>query len=169
MSGAVMLYLCAVLLGEPQSVSSTIRGTVTAEATGQRIAHAKIAVDRSLCVTVSDSNGVYRFQRVPTGIHTLVISAPGFADLTFEKLMVPPTGQLVIHARLRDRSGGPSKGIIAEFAAPGEWSSMSDKMLFYQPDSTIDYRIRIVNPQAPVRRSGLMRITIPDSSAGRRR
>jgi hypothetical protein len=161
-SAMMALVFLALLSSEPQSSTGTIRGTVTSKTTGERIVHAEVSLCPPTFTTYTDSNGVYRLAKVLAGEYSLTIFAPGYARLTFRGLMVPLYTPLVIDAKLGDAATTPDSVIVVKFVPPPNRRSLTlDKMMFYQPDSTIDYKIRIVNPEAP--RRGPRPFTIPDS------
>jgi hypothetical protein len=152
----------ALLSPQPQSSTSTIRGTVTSKSTGERIVHAEVTLYPPTFTTCTDSNGVYRLAKVLAGEYSLTISAPGYARLTLQGLMVPQYTPLVIDAKLSDVATSSDSVIVVKFTSSSvERAPIQDKMKFYQPDSTIDYKIRIVNPETRPRRP--RSFAIPDS------
>ena len=156
----------AFLFSQPQSSTGTIRGTVTSKTTRERIAHAEVSLYPPPYTTYSDGNGVYGFAKVPGGQYSLTISAPGYARLTFRGLIVPLYTPLVIDARLGDRATSSDSVIVMKYESSfsGQRAPTEDKMKFYQPDSTIDYKIRIVNPERDTKAKGGFKITVPDTS-----
>ena len=163
MNQAVMALLVLALVSpEPQSSTGTIRGTVTSKSTGERIVHAEVSLYPPTFTTYTDSNGVYRLSKVPAGNYRLTISAPGYARVTFQGLIVPLYTPLVLDAALGDSAATRDTTIVMKFVPPPNKRTLtSDKMMFYRPDSTIDYKIRIVNPANPSR--GPRSFSIPDS------
>ncbi len=156
------LMFLSLLVSRPQSSTSIIRGTVTSRATGERIANAEITLYPPPYSTHSDSNGVYRLAKVLDGEYSLAISAPGYARLTFQGLTFPLFAPLVIDAKLHPPGISSDSIVVMKFTtSTPERPQVTDKMRFYQPDSTIDYKIRIVNPV--VRPRGPRSFTIPDS------
>ncbi len=156
------LVLLALISSQAQSLTGTIRGTVTSKSTGERIVHAKISLDDQLFSTYTDGNGIYRLAKIPGGVYSLTISAPGYARLTFQGLIVSQYAPLVIDAKLSDATTSSDSVIAVKFGPPPNRRSLTlDKMMFYQPDSTIDYKIRIVNPETRPR--GPRSFAIPDS------
>jgi len=157
--------LALVLLGfvasDPQSSTGIIRGTVTSKSTGERIAHAEVSLYPPTFTTYTDSNGVFRLAKVLAGEYSLTISAPGHARLTFRGLIIPQFTPLVLDVRLSE-IGSPDSIIVMKYTTStlGR-TEPHDKMRYYQPDSTIDYKIRIVNPEA--RPKGPRSFSIPDS------
>ena len=143
----ITLCILPFLLPQPQSDTGSIRGTVTSEATGERIVHAKVVLENPPYITYTDSNGVFLLSHVTLGMYTLTFSAPDYAKLRFERFVVPAAISFIINAKLRDANSAADSSIIVTFA-PGfaKPPVPVDKMLFYQPDSTIDYKIRIYNP-----------------------
>jgi hypothetical protein len=155
----VFLSLCSF---QPQSSTGIIRGTVTSKATGERIVHAEVSLHPPPYSTYTDSNGVFRLTKILAGEYSLTISAPGYAKLTFRGLLVPQYTPVVLDAKLRDAATSSDSVIVVKFTSSSiRQPLMEDKMKFYQPDSTIDYKIRIVNPEAP--KKGLYSIPLPDS------
>ncbi|HTY39413.1 MAG TPA: carboxypeptidase-like regulatory domain-containing protein [Bacteroidota bacterium] len=143
----VCLSLTLFCPSDPQTARGIVRGTVTAQATGERIVNAEVTLSPPTYVTHSDTNGTYRITNIPDGMYNLSISAPGYARLTFRGLIVPFFSPLVIDARLRDAASSRDSVIVVKFDASAMGrSQLVDKMMFYQPDSTIDYKIRIVDP-----------------------
>lgn len=164
MNPAMMaLVFLTLLTSPPQSSTGTVRGTVTSKSTGERIVHAKVSLDPLSYSTYTDGNGVYRLAKIMGGEYSLTISAPQYARLTFRGLVVPQNTSLVIDAKLGDAATSSDSVIVVKFTPPPSKRLLTDdKMKFYQPDSTIDYKIRIVNPALPSRGSRLF--FLPDSS-----
>jgi hypothetical protein len=162
MNPAIMaLALLGFFASEPQSSTGTIRGTVTSKSTGDRIARAEVSLYPPTFTTYTDSNGVFRLPKVLAGEYSLTISAPGHARLTFRGLVVPQFTPLVLDARLSE-PGSPDSVIVMKYTTSNlGHGELHDKMMFYVPDSTIDYKIRIVNPEA--RPKGPRSFSIPDS------
>ena len=159
----MILVFLSLYSFQPQSSTGTIRGTVTSKATGERIVHAEVSLYPPPYSTYTDSNGVFRLTKILAGEYSLTISAPGYARMTFRGLLVPQYTPLVLDAKLRDAATSPDSVIVIKVTTSSlEQPLMEDKMKFYQPDSTIDYKIRIVNPETP--KKGLRSIPIPDSS-----
>lgn len=163
MNPAMMaLVFLALFSSQPQSSTGTISGTVTSKSTGDRIVHAKVSLDNPSFSTYTDGNGVYRLAKIPGGVYSLTISAPGYARLTFQGLILSHYAKLMIDAKLGDAATSSDSVIVVKFVPPPNRRSLTlDKMMFYQPDSTIDYKIRIVNPETRPR--GPRSFAIPDS------
>lgn len=156
------LVLLPLLASQPQSATSTIRGTVTSRATGERIANAEITLYPPPYSTHSDSNGVYRLTKILEGEYSLTIFAPGYARQTFRGLIVPQYMPLVIDAKLHAPGKSSDSIVVMRFTTSTlERTRVMDKMRFYQPDNTIDYKIRSVNPELRPKRPSSF--TIPDS------
>ena len=168
MNAAILGFLfLASLSAQPQSAPGTIRGTVTSRSTGERIVHAEVSLYPPTFTTYSVSNGVYRLKRIPAGEYSLTISAPGYARMTFRGLLVPQYTPLVLDAKLRDAATSSDSAVVVKVTTSSLGRPVpEDKMMFYQPDSTVDYKIRIANPASPRRGSGSS--SIPDSSRKRK-
>jgi hypothetical protein len=163
MNPAMMaLVFLSLLSSGPQSSTGSIRGTVTSKSTGERIAHAEVSLYPPTFTTYTDSNGVYRLSKVLPGEYSLTVSAPGYTRLTFKGLIVPLFTHFDLDARLSDGTTSSDSVIALKFTMSTlERPTPHDKMRFYKPDSTIDYKIRIVNPET--RQRGQHSFTIPDS------
>lgn len=163
MNPAMMaLVFLSLFSSGPQSSTGSIRGTVTSKSTGERIAHAEVSLYPSPFTTYTDSNGVYRLSKVPPGEYSLTVSAPGYTRLTYKGLIVPLFTYFDLDARLSDSTTSSDSVIVLKFTTSAlERPTPHDKMRFYQPDSTIDYKIRIVNPEA--RPGGSLKFAPPDS------
>lgn len=163
MNPTLMLLFCfALLSSEHQSSTGTIRGTVTSLSTGERIVNAKVALEGRPLSTYTDSNGLFRLANIPDGVCSLTISAQSYARLTFQGVIVPEFTPLVINAKLRDSTTSRDSVIVMKYSpVHAPQLQDEDKMMFYKPDSTIDYKIRIANPDA---RSNVNSTTVtPDS------
>ena len=146
--------------------SGEIRGTMTSASTGERIVHASIVLDRTSYKTFSDTNGVFRLSEISEGIYDLTISAPGYSRMKFEGIIVPAFTPLILPVRLRDSTAG-DRTITMKYSPPiGEQALTVDRMKFYQPDSTIDYKIQIVDPSR--KPNSPLKFTVPDSLLRRR-
>ena len=163
MNPAMLAFTVLILpFSQPQSWTGNIRGTVTSKSTGERIVHARVSLDPSPYETYTDSNGVYRLAQIPAGVYSLTLSAPGYARLIFRQLIIAQYAPLVLDAKLGDSASSSDSVVVVKLSvSSGDRRVMNDKMKFYRPDSTIDYKIRIVNPQTPVR--GNRSFSIPDS------
>jgi hypothetical protein len=161
-SAILILAFLPLFSSNPQSSTSTIRGTVTSKSTGERIVHAEVSLYPPPFTTYTDSNGVYRLTKILAGEYSLTISAPGYARLTFRGLIIPLYTPLVIDAKLSDAATSSDSVIVVKFTSSSvERTVINDKMKFYQPDSTIDYKIRIVNPETRPR--GPRSFSVPDT------
>jgi hypothetical protein len=147
-----------------QTTTGTIRGRVTSASSGESIVHARVSIDNPPYITYTDSNGTYRLVRIRPGVYDLTVSAPGYARLMFKGLMIPEYSPMVIDPHLRGAATSSDSTIVVTFDALLKPPAPSDeRMKFYQPDSTIDYKIRIVNPEHM--HKGRRTPAIPDSSA----
>jgi hypothetical protein len=82
--------------------------------------------------------------------------------MTFHGLIISRFSPFVIDATLGDSvTSSPSVITLKLASSPGERLLPTDKMKSYQPDNTIDYKIRIVNPG--IRPRGPRSFSIPDS------
>ena len=160
---SLLFMLFVTILPQDHSASGIIRGTVTSKSTGEPLAYARVVLKDPPFITSTDVNGTYRLTKVRQGIYDLTFSAPGFARLTFRGLFVLQF-PLVINVQLRDSATASDSTIVVKFGPPPKPAASSfDGMKFYQPDSTIDYKIRIFNPDSLMKR----RWAVPDSSVKR--
>jgi len=67
--------------------------------------------------------------------------------MTFQGVIVPDYTPLVINAKLKDSASSRDTIIVMKYSSvhPPQLQE-EDKMLFYKPDSTIDYKIIIAKP-----------------------
>ena len=140
-----------------------IRGTVISASSGERIVHASIVLDHTSYRTFSDTNGVFRLSEIPEGIYNLTVSAPGYVRMRFEEIIVPAFTPLVLPVRLRYSPVEDSTLTITMKYAQSDRDRILtlDRMKFYQPDSTIDYKIQIVDPSRKPK--GPLKFMVPDS------
>lgn len=169
MNFAPMALVCILLVSsQPQSPTATIRGTVTSKATGERIADAEITLSPPPYSTRSNNNGVYRLSKILPGEYSLTISAPGYARMTFRGILVPQYTPLVLDAKLRDAATFSDSVVTIKITTSDLGRSQpGEKMMFYQPDSTIDYKIRIVNPEHQPKTTHGFKFVVPDTSGKR--
>ena len=164
---SIITFASLLLLStQPQSSTGSIRGTVTSKATGERIIGAEVSLYPPPFITHTDSNGVYRLSKVLDGEYSLTIAAPGYARMTFRGLIVPLFTPMIIDARLGDSASSSDTVIVVKYETSfsGTRTPTEDKMKFYQPDSTIDYKIRIVNPERGPKAKAGVNIAVPDTS-----
>jgi hypothetical protein len=88
---AVFLLLAAALTANAQTFRGTINGTVT-DPTGAVVANAQVkateiatSIDHN---TVTTGDGQFAFQDIPLGYYKVVVTAPGFATTTVDKVQV---------------------------------------------------------------------------------
>jgi hypothetical protein len=145
----ITIALLALFPPQDRSPFGSIRGTVISESSGEAIVNATIELSRTSNSTHTDKNGSYGLSMIAPGIYNLKFSAPGYVPLVFLELMIPPATPLGISVRLRDSKGEQGKSIAIKLSQGLDpRAGIEDKMLFYRPDSTIDYKIRIVNPDS---------------------
>ena len=133
---------------QAQSATGIIRGVITTDSSGTPIANATIALTHTPFITQTEKNGAYQLRGIPPGVYQLKITAPGYNGWLFDELMVPKSIPLVFSLRLKGNGGG--SGIINTLRLrpiPSIPQITEDRMLFYQPDSSIDFKLRIVNPE----------------------
>ena len=165
---AFLIALVCLDLLAPQSQLPTgsVRGTVTSDSTRGPIVGARIALEKTSYVSYTDSNGAYLLAHVPVGPYNLTISAPSYAKLTFRQVVILPAFPIVIRARLRSAALMSDTTIEFEFRPPPTGRGNPDNMPFYQPDSSIHFKIRIVNPERQPK--AFEKPPLPDSSILRR-
>jgi hypothetical protein len=144
------IIVCFLMLmsSQERSAHGIIRGTVTSESSGMHIANASVVLEETQYKTSTDSNGVYRLSGIPDGRYNLRVSAPGYGRFKFWELTITHALPIVIDVKLKEGGRESDVSVIVKFSELGEsHGSMHDKMKFYQPDSSIDYKIRIYNPE----------------------
>jgi TonB-dependent receptor len=72
-----LLLLCTGLLAVAARAQTALTGTITNSATGQNLEGARVVLQGTGREVVTDSQGVYRFDNVPAGNATLVVSYTG--------------------------------------------------------------------------------------------
>ena len=160
----ISFALLAMLPTQDQRPNGTISGVITSESSGAAIANATIALSHSSFVTHTDKNGAYRLSNIPSGVYDLTISAPGYVKMVYSELMVPSSIRHVFSIKLRDDGGKPGQSIAIKLSPLPELPAITeDRMLFYQPDSTVDFKLRIVNPESKSRDSSATKRGNPNS------
>lgn len=115
-------------LARGQSVSASVQGTVT-DATGGRVPAATVLLrNESLEArfeTRADSEGVYRFLRVPPGEYELTVSAPQFADLRKTGVTLGPGEARRVDAALLTVHGAAQSIEVVAAMGGGEGTQVS--------------------------------------------
>ena len=154
-----IVVLLALLPTQLFTQTGLIRGTVTAESSGKPIDNATITLSHSSYVAHTDAKGAYRLSTITPGIYDLTIAAPGYVRLVYKEMTVPPAVPMVLAVKMRSDGGKPGQSIAIKVSSLPDLPKISeDKMLFYEPDSTLHFKLRIVNPEKS-----------HDSSAARRK
>jgi hypothetical protein len=147
-SPGMCFILSLILFSQSQSPLGMIRGTVTSYSSGARISHATVVLEDTVYKTFSDSNGVFCLSGISDGPHDLIVTAPGYGRFKFEGLIVSHFAPLGIDVRLHEGGSEGNVTVILKFSELGGFRrQIRDRMKFYQPDSTIDYKIRTYNPE----------------------
>ena len=156
----ISLMLLAYSQVQAQTATGVIRGVITTDSSGSPIANVTIALTHTSFVTQTDKNGVYRLTGIPPGIYQLKITAPGYSGWLFDEVVVAENIPLVFSLKLK---GDPHILNTFRLRPPPTIPQLKeDRILIYQPDSTIDFKLRIVNPEA--RKKWSSPIPVPDSS-----
>jgi hypothetical protein len=131
-----------------QSATGVIFGEIRTDSSGSPIANARIALEHTSFVTLTNKDGAYRLPGVPTGVYQLRISAPGYRAMLYDNLTIIPGIRLDFSIKLRVVEGRPNiVGTMRLAPLPKAPRLKEDPILIYQPDSTIDFKLRIVNPE----------------------
>lgn len=135
-----MMAVSLLLLLAQVAATGSVVGTLRDLATGEPLAGALVTIvdiDRS---TVSDANGSYRLERLPSGTHRLLARRIGYAPRTLEAL-VPPEGSVEITIALRAEpiTLGAVAGVDSEVPSPSpdrrvDVASLRDHPLLAEPD-----------------------------------
>ena len=142
-----------------QPTTGIIKGVISTDSSGSPIVGATIALEQTSHRAHTNKDGAYQLTGIPPGRYVLSISAPGYRGWRYQNLTVLESLRLNFSIKLKSDEGSPqviSTMRLAPIAPPPALSE--DRMLFYQPDSTIAFKLRIVNPEKPL-----------DSSATRRK
>jgi hypothetical protein len=90
----------------------------------------------------TDSSGTFRLYDIPAGVYELRVSASGFTKLVCYDLVVPENAPVVVPIKL-DAGYDSTITSTMRIASPPE---IKDRILYYRPDSTIDFKLRTVDP-----------------------
>lgn len=113
----------------PQTPTGTISGRVTDQDTGDPLMAARIILWNTEFKTLTTEDGSFMLKRVPVGTYELRVSAEEHVPVIYKDITV--------------RSDSVVQLTIGLLKVP----PYDPKMKFYRPDSTIDYKIRIYNPE----------------------
>ena len=128
--------------------TGVIFGVIRTDSSGSPIANARIALEHTSFVTLTNKDGAYRLSGVPAGVYQLRISAPGYRAMLYDNLTIIPGIRLDFSIKLRMDEGRPNiVGTMRLAPLPNAPRLKEDPILIYQPDSTIDFKLRIVNPE----------------------
>ena len=158
-----ILSLSLLVLGFCQAMAQPttglIRGVISTDLSGSPIVGATIALEHTSYVARTDKDRAYRLTGIPPGVYVLRISAPGYRGWQYQNLTVPENLRLNCSIKLKSDEGSPGTISTLRLAPiPPAPTLKDDRILIYQPDSSIHFKLRTVNPN-----EGL------DSSRARRR
>ena len=147
-------FVLSLLIGAVRAQETIVSGSVR-DADGRAIAGAKVrlvADGLAELVKITDENGSFRFENVPAGYDTILVTAAGFT--AFESNL---------HDRLIDISLTPAK-LTAEVTVTGSNTALGDtpasvvivkgEELETSPSATLDEKLRQVPGFTLFRRSG---------------
>src|ERR1035437_2844732 len=82
--------------------TNTLRGTVTAAATGQPVAHARVKVVNTKLGAITTAEGTYRIERLPIGHYSVRVTSSEYASQT-QEIVVGTAHQAVLDFVLQDQ------------------------------------------------------------------
>ena len=82
--------------------SNTLRGTVTAAATGQPVTHARVKVINTKLGAITTANGSYRIEHVPIGHYSVSVTSSEYAAQT-QEIVIGTAHQAVLDFVLQDQ------------------------------------------------------------------
>lgn len=113
------IVVATALGAQPSTPEGVLDGRVLDRATGKSLPGARILLTGDGRSIVADSSGRYSFAGLPSGLSQLVISVPGFPDLTI--LIEMPPGERLNRAIIMDSTGrgqGPQTLSAVSVTAP---------------------------------------------------
>ncbi|MBL0136248.1 MAG: TonB-dependent receptor [Chitinophagaceae bacterium] len=81
-------FLLTLFLNADAQYIQQLRGTVVDQVLQQPLAGATVSIPILGKQSISDTNGVFRFQQIPVGVYKLVISYTGFKEATVDNIIV---------------------------------------------------------------------------------
>lgn len=103
----IALLLAVPVFGEePTDLTQTIRGTVTDKVTGSPLIGATVIISNTKPVvgTITDINGIFRFEEVPVGRQAIEISYVGYHPLVIPNLLLTTGKEVVVTASLEEKA-----------------------------------------------------------------
>ncbi|WP_025764543.1 TonB-dependent receptor [Dyadobacter tibetensis] len=94
------LFLLFAQISLGQTLTSTLRGTVTDRDNGQRLAGASILLSGLPIQTVSNENGLFRFDDLPVGRYVLIVKYIGYETLTIPEILLVSGKEQVLNIQL---------------------------------------------------------------------
>ena len=144
------IFLLAFSQIKAQPATGVMIGVIKTDSSGSPIANATIALEHTSYIAHTDKEGAYALTGILPGVYQLRISAPGYRSMLYDNLMIIPNLRLNFSIKLNSDEGRPNiVGTMRLAPLPAYPSLKEDPMLIYQPDSTIDFKLRIVNPEKP--------------------
>jgi hypothetical protein len=144
------IFILALSQIKAQPASGVIFGVIRTDSSGSPIANATIALGHTSYIAYTDKKGAYRLSHIPPGVYQLRISAPGYRAMLYDNLTVISDLRLDFSIKLKGDEGQPNLvGTIRLRPLPAAPRPKENPMLFYRPDSTVDFKLRIVNPEKP--------------------
>jgi hypothetical protein len=142
------IFILALSQIKAQPATGVINGVIRTDSSASPIANATIALEHTSYIAHTDKEGAYRLSRILPGVYQLRISAPGYRTMLYDNLTVPRNLHLNFSIKLKGDEGMPNTVSTMRLGPlPDPPPLKEDPMLFYQPDSTIDFKLRIVNPE----------------------
>jgi hypothetical protein len=83
--------------------TQTIRGIVIDEQSGNTLAGATLIVDNAKVRTLTDENGMFKFNYVPVGRQNIKVTAIGYEDAYITNIEVTSSKEVVIEIKLKEK------------------------------------------------------------------
>ena len=138
----IPILLLALSQVHAQPTARTISGLITSRSAGTPIPNAMVTLAHTSFIAHTDSSGTFRLYDIPAGVYELRVSASGFTKLVCYDLVVPENAPVVVPIKL-DAGYDSTITSTMRIASPPE---IKDRILYYRPDSTIDFKLRTVDP-----------------------
>ena len=138
----ISIFILAFSHVQAQPATGVISGVVTSRSTGVPIPGARITLTHTLVLAHTDTNGAFRLSNIPTGVYELRVSAAGYLKMVCYDLAVAETFPAVVPIKL-ETGYDSTVTTTMRITTPRE---IKDRALYYRPDSTIDYKLIIVDP-----------------------
>lgn len=107
-----IFFLLTVSLTQAQSLTQTVRGTITDKISEKPLSGASVSIEGTTLTTLSNSEGVFVFSGVPLGRIKLTISFVGYGAASLPEVLVTAGKEVVLEVSLEQNSTALTEVVV---------------------------------------------------------